>query len=414
MSSQHPQTNHAQDQDAPGPDGEGGPRVPEDAFDLEELMALTLAPLELAEADEEADLAPWQRTHIPKKSFLDLQWSQLIDELLEGTVSPEGRVLAMGLAPLEDAGAVRRRMREIAECQELLSRDEAPPLRGLSNIRQAVAYAKRGGVLVAEDLYAIARNCDVASRAARYYHHRAETSPYLSEAAAGLDACDELRHALNHAVEPGGRLSDKASPDLGRLRRSVQSHKDRLSTRVDQLLQSQDMEPSLQDDYFKVREGRYVLPIRVGAKGAVDGIVHGYSSSGQTAYIEPDELIELNNKLRWAQIELEEEIERILKRLSGLVSRFAEPLTRSMNILAYMDLILAAARLGQRLASSVPELTEASSTSSARATRCCGSRTRAPSTASRSTTPSPTTSAWTRTSRSWSSAARTPAARRCS
>ncbi len=350
--------------------------VPEDAFPLDQLMELTLAPLRVAEShpgddrsgeddDEVASslkdidgLYPWERTRIPEKSFNDLQWDQLVDHLADGAVSPEGYLLAKSIGPLPEKGAVRRRMREVAECQDLLRDDDTPPLRGLSDIRKAVAYAERGGSLIAEDLWAIARNCDVASRAARYFQQRSSTHPYLSEVAYALDACDDLREALNHAVEPGGRLADHASPDLGRLRRAVQNQHDRIRTKVDQLLKNGSMEVHLQDDYFTMREDRYVLPVRAGAKGTVGGIVHGYSSSGQTAYIEPDELINLNNKLRWAQIELKEEEERILKRLSNMVARFGETLLQSMDILAYLDLVLAGAKLGNRLQSTVPELTD--------------------------------------------------------
>ena len=342
--------------------GEG---VPADAFSLDHLRELTLAPLRAIEAaaaegddSPEVALEPWERTDIPAKTFKDLEWADLIGHLVRETVSPEGSLLASSLAPFELEGAAMRRMTEVAECQELLARDEDPPLRGLSDIRRALAYATRGGTLVGEDLYAIARNCDVASRVGRYFELRAGRAPYLSAAARGLDACDDLRAVLNHAVEPGGRLSDKASPDLGKLRRAVQNHHDRIRSRIGQLLTSDSVEDHLQDDYYTLREDRYVLPVRSGSKSGVPGIVHGYSSSGQTAFIEPSEMIELNNQLRWAEIALQEEEERILARLTEQVARVAGPLERSSDVLAYLDLVCAMGRLGRRLGGTVPEITE--------------------------------------------------------
>jgi len=334
--------------------------VPADAFPLDALMEMTLEPLRSAQSEEEdaQPLYPWERTEIPQKSFHDLQWPQLAEHLSNAAVSPEGRMLALSLRPLQKREAVERRMQEISECQQLLRIDDAPPLRGLSDIRKAIAYATRGGVLIGEDLYAVARNCDVAARASRYFRQRKVNAPYLGEAAWALDACDELRHALNHAVEPGGRLADAASPDLGRLRRAVQNHHDRIRAKVDHLLKASSMATHLQDDFFTVREDRYVLPIRVSSKNTVNGIVHGYSSSGQTAFIEPDELITLNNQLRWSQIELREEEERILAKLSGMVARYSDPLLRTMDILAYLDLIMASATLSNQLGSNVPELTD--------------------------------------------------------
>ncbi|MEM1350052.1 MAG: glutamate synthase-related protein, partial [Myxococcota bacterium] len=338
--------------------------VPEDAYSLGRLMEETLAPLRsvVASADEGAQgvhgLMPWERTTIPEKTFLDLEWHQLIDHLASRALSPEGVLLARALAPLEHPGAVARRLEETAENQTLLTEDDAPPLRGLSDVRNALAFARRGGALVGEDLYAIARNCDVAARCARYYRHRAARAPYLAQAARELDACQELRDALHHALEPDGSLSDHASPDLARLRRSVQTRHDRIRTKVDQMLLDRDVEKFLQDDYFTLREDRYVLPVRTGGKYGVPGIVHGYSSSGQTAYVEPDELVQLNNELRWAQIELQEEEQRILRRLSELVATSADGLERNADVLAYLDLVNAIALLAGALKCSKPTLSE--------------------------------------------------------
>ncbi len=339
--------------------------VPADAYDLDRLMQLTLAPLAKLGSSSDVeleDIMEWERTDIPRKSFEDLQWANLTTELANGAVSPEGYILARSLRPLQDEKAITRRLQEVHECQTLLVDDDSPPLRGVSDVRKAIAYAARGGVLDGESLYAIARNCDVSSRAARYYQQRKSQAPYLAEASYMLDACDELRHTLNHAVEPDGKLSDMASADLGRLRRAVQSHHERIRAKVEQLLRANSMEVHLQDDYFTMREERYVLPLRVSSKKTFGGIVHGYSSSGQTAYVEPDAIVELNNALRWAQIELQEEIDRILKRLSAMVARFEAALLKSLDALAYLDLIFAAGKLGNRLEATIPTISEGSLT----------------------------------------------------
>ena len=332
-------------------------------FPLDHMMALTLEPLRrLQGSDSEKDdasadwLEAWRRTNMPKKTFLDLQWEDLIGHLLAGSVSAEGRLLVHALGPLEDPGAIARRMHEIFECQGLLEEDDAPPLRGIKDIRRAVAYARRGGVLNGEELAAVARNCDVAARVSGYFGARREQAPLQHQVAAQIDDCEALRQTLEHAVEPDGQLADHASADLGRLRRAVQTHQDRIRTQVDLFLKSEKAQVHLQDDYFTVREGRYVLPVRAGSQGEITGIVHGYSSSGQTAFVEPTEFIEVNNKLRWAQIELQEEIDRILARLSEMVGQFAAPLEASMDALAYLDFVCACARFGLQLHATIPAL----------------------------------------------------------
>ncbi|MFW5965983.1 MAG: endonuclease MutS2 [Persicimonas sp.] len=326
----------------------------EDAYPLGNLMEQSLAPLR----DEDQGARPDSPVDLPQKARDDLQWRDLLELVSEEAVTPEGRQLLPELVPLADRGAVERRLREIREAFYLLAEDDPPPLVGLRDIRRAVSHATREGALVAEDLAAIAQNCDVASRNHRYFESRRERVPFLAAVGRKLDPCDELRRELHHAVEPGGQLSDRASGKLRKLRRSVQNQHDRLRARVDQLLRRHDIEVHLQDDYYTVREERYVLPVRVSAKAQVPGIVHGYSSSGQTAFIEPTELVDLNNELRWAEIELQAEEDRILQRLSRMVADFAPRLERNTEVLAYLDIVVASARFGERIDATIPELTD--------------------------------------------------------
>lgn len=295
---------------------------------------------------------------VPRKTLSDLGWPKLVQHLLDHVRSAEGEEIVAAVRPLPRRGLAERRQAEVAEWMNLLDESEDAPIYGLRDIRKAVSYAAREGVLVAEDLEAIGRNCDVVARALRFFEHRDEKAPLLAGVAELLDSCDDLREALNHAVEPGGRLSDSASPDLRRLRRAVQNHTERIKSKVDRMLSQREFESELQDDYFTVREDRYVLPVRVSAKNRVEGIVHGYSSSGRTAYIEPQELVDMNNQLRWSQIEVQEEEKRILTRLSRLVARYEDELRRNTDVLAYLDYTGAVARFGHDIDATVPKFSD--------------------------------------------------------
>jgi DNA mismatch repair protein MutS2 len=333
-------------------------QVADDAYPLEELMASTLAPIFAEEDGRVGEGVRISDQKLPGKTLDDLQWDQVLDLIGKHAVTPEAQELIPQLLPLPEQGAVERRLDETREALEMLGEDEEPPLVGLKDIRRAVSHAARDGVLVAEDLEAISRNCDVASRVRRFFDNRDHRYPHLAAVGRQLDPCDGLRDALNHAIEAGGRLSDNASPELRKLRRSVQNQHDRLRSRVDQMLSRDEIEAHLQDDFYTVREDRYVVPVRIGAKSKVPGIVHGYSSSGQTAFIEPNELVELNNQLRWAQIELEEEENRILHELSAQVASHAPALERNTEVAAYLDLVVAGAKFGLDIDGSIPVISD--------------------------------------------------------
>ncbi len=342
------------DRETRSPDAAEASGPDEEAYPLDALLRVTLAPL-----DDDLSAQQLGAPAFPSKTYADLEYSKLMELVADKAVTPEGEALVPEMPPLPGEKAVERRLAEVRECLALLEDDERLPLRGLYDIREAIAHVRKQGTLVADDLEAIGRNCDTASRVRRFIVNRREKFPYLAAIAEDLDPCDELREALNHAIEPGGRLSDKASPDLGRLRRAVQNQHDRLKARVDRMLKSRELEEHLQDDYYTVREDRYVLPVRVGSKSQVPGIVHGYSASGQTAFIEPRELVDINNELRWAEIELEEEKNRVLERLSGLVAEEAEALERNADLMAYLDVVAASAQFGyETIEGSIPELSD--------------------------------------------------------
>lgn len=293
-------------------------------------------------------------TEFVPKTHADLEWDTLRHHLLMHALTDEGFELISTLGPLAHQAQAEVRLKQITEYMEILAGDEEAPLRGARDIRKAIAYAIRDGVLAGEDLDAIGRTCDVASRVRRFFKHRVELAPSLWALAQRIDPCQDIRDALQYALEPGGRLSDNASPDLKRLRREAQNQTERIKARVEKLLRSDELEDRLQDDYFTMREDRYVLPVRVSAKRQVDGIIHGYSASGQTAYIEPQELIELNNALRWTQIEIEQEERRILARLSALVAEHADALAANSQVLAYLDLTHALARFAVEIDATAP------------------------------------------------------------
>ncbi len=296
--------------------------------------------------------------HIPDKTRDDLQWPELIEQIAVQAQTPEGRYLLDHLVAPADADLVGRRLQEVDELMTLLDTDPAPPLGGFHDIRKAIHHTIKGGDLVVEDLAAIRRNCDGAARVHRFFKSRQKKLPRLAVLGKRISPMRELRSRLDQSIDAGGELADSASSDLRKLRRAVQHQHDRITTRVNQLLQSQRFQTSLRDDYFTLREDRYVLPIRIGAKGDVQGIVHAYSSSGKTAFIEPQELIELNNQLRWAQIDLQDEIDRILAELSALVADHADALMRNVELLAYLDLTSAIARFGRQIKAHTPQITD--------------------------------------------------------
>src|SRR5581483_1827557 len=116
------------------------------------------------------------------------------------------------------------------------------------------------------------------------------------------------------------------------------------------------VQPHLQDRFATQRDDRFVIPVRVDARAKVRGIVHGTSQSGQTVFVEPEEIVELNNRLKLAELEVAEEERRILVELSQLVEEALPRIRVNLEVLAALDLIDACAKVATDLRATAPEI----------------------------------------------------------
>jgi DNA mismatch repair protein MutS2 len=121
-------------------------------------------------------------------------------------------------------------------------------------------------------------------------------------------------------------------------------------------LRDPDITPHLSDNYYTIRNDRYVLPVRADSRGGIRGIVHDASNSGMTLYIEPEPLVDLNNQLKQAEITIEQETLRILRNLSRDAGSVADEVEANVATLEVIDLAFARANLAEELDAIAPEV----------------------------------------------------------
>ena len=282
------------------------------------------------------------------REFLD--WPELCARLAAQADSSRGRTACQGLPLCESAAEARERMADVSELQTLLRLGESLPGLGFPEIEAHLLAVGQGAPLGPEELRQVADFCETAASARRFYGRVADQdprvqAPRMSKLAAGLGYHDELVRMARETFDAAGELRDGASPDLGRLRRERDLVAARVRSEADRLLQSEEYAPFLQDRFVTLREDRFVLPLRASFKSMGLGIVHDTSRSGETVFVEPTALVELNNRLKVAEIEIRRESRRILEELAGVVSQAAEGLRQDREILTRLDFLAAAARL---------------------------------------------------------------------
>jgi DNA mismatch repair protein MutS2 len=253
-----------------------------------------------------------------------LEFPAILDRLAAAAGTPPGEELARALAPSVDVAEVTRRQALTAEAVALLDASAEPPLEGISDVRDAVELAARGGSLGPEALHAVA---DTISGALRARAALGAEAPLLAGLASAIEpSLGSLGDQLGRAVEEDGSdLRDGASPLLRRLRRELRETRVRVTEELQRLARRPGLRDHLQEEFVAQRGGRPVFAVKSSARRNVPGIVHDVSDSGRTLFVEPLEVVEISNRLSEAAGAEREEVARILRELSAAVgSRAAE------------------------------------------------------------------------------------------
>ncbi|MEB3266493.1 MAG: endonuclease MutS2 [Cyanobacteriota bacterium] len=245
----------------------------------------------------------------------------------------------------------------LAETTELLGLDGVleggVSFRGVADIAATVARCARGGSAGGEELLAVAATLEAARRLRRQIDD-AELRPVTTALVADLRTLPELEQRLHFALEEGGRVADRASPELADLRRHLQAVRAERRERLQELIRR--WAPLLQDTVVAQRNGRPVLAVKVGAAPQISGLVHDSSASGSTVFVEPQAVIPLGNRIRDLEGRERELEQAILRELAGLVAAEAPALEHLQAVLVQLDAALARARYGAWLGAVRPEL----------------------------------------------------------
>jgi DNA mismatch repair protein MutS2 len=245
---------------------------------------------------------------------------------------------------VEEVEALHNACREF---KQVVEAGADPPLSGLEDIRSHLGLLHRGGTLETEDLWAV-RGVVLAFHRLDAWLAGQPECPQLQVLGQDLQLDPSLRSCLEPALEEGA-LSAICFPRLGELRREIQATEARIRSTLDDLVRGEALSDVIQDRYATQRGDRWVIPIRASAKRSGLGIVHDTSRSGETVFIEPQAVVELNNQRKLAEGALLREERRILVDLSRQIAPFSDAMEAAHQGGVALDLAWARYRLGEAL-----------------------------------------------------------------
>ena len=284
-----------------------------------------------------------------------IEWHAIREALAQRASFSASKELALNLEPAWHLEDVRRRLEETREAR-LLLQTTALHMGGVHDIRPLVDQADRGKVLLPHELLDI-RSTLQRARIVRQTIVRGKNQyPNLADWAAQIEPCEHVADEIGRCLDDAGEVVDTASPKLADIRRRLRQQRERLTQTLERMIHNPEVAQYLQEPLITQRHGRYVIPLKAEHKGRIPGLIHDQSASGATLFVEPLAVVEMGNEVRELELEEEREIRRILADLSNLIAEEAPYINRTVEVLAYLDLLFAKARYAEDLDAVIPEV----------------------------------------------------------
>ena len=276
-----------------------------------------------------------------------LEFDKIKERLARKAATSLGKQKALAVHSESEFGLVQRLLTETDEALRLFDMGKRFPFGGAGDITDSIKRAQLGSVLDAEALMLVGSTAAAMRQMKSFLQGEAEMAPTLAGYASGMQVFTRLEKQLENAISEKGELKDSASTKLGGLRNGIAIAKSRVKEKLDSILHSAEYQKYFQEQLVTMRGDRYVIPIKQEYKFNFPGVVHDQSGSGATLFIEPMAVVNLNNDIKKYLAQEKEEIERILRQLSGAVGAEANELAASLGIFTDLDVICAKAYLAQ-------------------------------------------------------------------
>lgn len=293
-----------------------------------------------------------------KKGLKVLEYNKIIELLSSQAGSEMAKEKLRALTPSDNAAEIREYLAETTEAVSVIVRKGSLPVGQIYDIENAMHLARKGGSLTMRQLLQVLYNLKVASNVVTFLKSDLPPLPIINGMAEVIVTFPRLAERIDRCILSEDEMADSASPELRTIRRDIVRQNDAIRNRLNSILNSSTSKTYLQDAIVTMRDGRYVVPVKAENRSKVPGIVHDQSGSGATLFIEPQVIVELNNKLRELELAEKAEIDRILAELSSNVAEHFHDIMNNQKLLIDLDVIFAKGKLSCMMKAEEPAIDE--------------------------------------------------------
>ena len=293
------------------------------------------------------------------ESWRFLELPAVLEEVAAYTYSFPGRERVLSAGPESSIDAIQDSLNLVREVREFIVRGgpqgfgDLVPLEGvLSRLENPATILDADEILAVRDVLAL------GSTVKNRFEGLGDTFERLTFHADKIIPLDALRRRIDRIFDENGAIRPSASHRLAEIHERTRAARRRIRKRLDAVVGDQDLARIVQEDYITMRNDRYVILLRPEFKGLLNGIVHDHSRSRESVYVEPLDVVELNNQVASLMDEEREEIRRILRELTEELRSVVDVLRSTYNQLAFLDAYQARALYAGATSSVMPELVE--------------------------------------------------------
>jgi DNA mismatch repair protein MutS2 len=297
---------------------------------------------------------------ISREAFQILEFDKILNTISGFSHSDASRQAILDISPLSNRGDIEERFGQVKEIQGLAQAGTPLRLSHFQDISQALEQVRlEGAVLEARELVDFVPVLRIISEISAQIGE-ANNLPGLGSLAGDLTGFPDILAAIGRSIDSEGNILDSASSTLSHLRSRIRGMEAKIRKRLEETVNDRSVTPFLQDDFITQRAGRWVIPVRMDAKGQVPGVVHDVSRSGETAFTEPLEIIGIANELENLVAEAKAEEIRILKVICKMIREEADEIEAQYKTIVYLDVLDSIARFADYLQMEVPGITGSS------------------------------------------------------
>ena len=274
-----------------------------------------------------------------------LDFIKIKEELADHCGSTIAKEMALALAPMTDRKQIQEALDETSEALSSWQTEIEQPLGGTRDIRESCKKSRKDFVLTREAIWDVYITIGAYKRMTKFFRTKYMEYPLLSLWMQDMPNMDRVEQRLKRVFDDKGELLDTASPKLASLRNTISKTRDRIKHDIQSILHDKDNQKYFQEAIITQRNNRYVIPVKQEYRQYFNGLIHDRSATGQTLYIEPMRLVELNNDLQEALIGEEQEVLRIYKELSALIKQHSNDLMDACEKVSHIEFVYGKAKL---------------------------------------------------------------------